>query len=181
MSRATKLFLAFVCIGQILGCAKLMWGEPKPGILLSPAPPVDSVRVVQFDSIAHVNLDSAFTQFFTEERVRQFNHPTVADAEKVHCLYGIIHGDTADVVLERPAKMLFTSSSFAMYEGCPIPLPGLFGLIRFLGNLHNHNGGVDCAFSLVDDRSFFGDPGALIDIVTCSQGFVVRSKPVKRT
>lgn len=126
--------------------------------------PVDTV-------INHVIVDSAAADWFTAYRLR-------LDVEDTICLYGVVRADTATVLFMRATKTYNASPSLVYYAACPLPNRSMFGDLLWLGGWHNHGPtfpGVDCNFSVLDDRSFF-EQRAFIDIVSCSTGLVARGR-----
>ena len=159
MSRLASRFLAFVAVMQVLGCAHQV-------LSTIPARP---------DSIVEVALDSAQGKFLVGFRERLFGHSTLPDTEHVLCAYGTISHDTAYVSFFRSTSQEATAS-FVKYMPCGSPDSTYFGRLQYLGTVHNHHGGVDCGWSLLDDRSFYFDPRAWIDMVICSTGLIYRTK-----
>ena len=148
---------------------------PAQNVQLAP----DSVKSVQLPdtvtSVREIGVDSAFRDFFALYRTRLAGHSTLPDLESPMCLYGVVRGDTADVVFMRPARIVYANATMAAYQECPQPRAQFFGELRYLGMHHSHNPpGMDCRFSLIDDRSFAFDHRSLLELLSCSQGLVAR-------
>lgn len=124
-------------------------------------------------AIRHVEIDSAFYEWFGELRDQQ-------TAERVLCIYGAVRNDTAWVNFVKPAKMEARTETYAKYDGCP--RPRIFSPIaQYLGTWHGHK--VDsvtwddlCRFSQVDTKSFEADKHALIELLSCRGTLMARGR-----
>lgn len=154
-------YLAF-CAVLSLACART--ARPQ-------APAMPASNAPQF-----VMADSAFEQFFSAMRVRWVNNSKVPDEETVLCLYGTVRNDTAFISFTRPTVIKPMGPALVAFQKCGLPNPAYFGILRFLGTWHPHNGGVDCGFSWPDTESFISDERAVIDVVSCSRGMIWRAK-----
>lgn len=160
--RIALLIVLFV----LFGCAS----NPRRDL------PTASQQAAPDPLISVVQSDSAFKQFLGGVRSRMFGHKTEADQENVACLYGLVRGDTAQIAFIRPTVIEPIGSSMVAYKGCDIPNPETFGKLQYLGTWHTHWFGVDCGFSIPDTHSFVMDLDAVIEVVSCSQGLIWRSK-----
>lgn len=147
------------------GCASKR-DSPAPVVpdVVQAGLPVDTV-------INHVIVDSAAAEWFAAYRL-------LLPVENTVCLYGVIRADTAYVMFMKATRTFNASPALVYYDPCPLPKRDLFGDLLWLGGWHNHGPvfpGVDCAFSVMDDRSFF-EQRAFIDIVSCSQGLWARGR-----
>lgn len=178
LTRFSVRVLAIVAVMQIAGCFSIMssWGCAPHYISsdIQPAPAVDSIRV------ANLDLDSAFADFFAMQRLRQADHETLPDQETASCLYGIVRGDTVHVAMLRPARVLMAVADSVRFQRCPRLRPEYFGELLYLGMQHPHLKNAPCWWSQTDNNSFYLDEEALIDLLTCYEGTVARTKPVKR-
>lgn len=115
--------------------------------------------------VKEVTTDSAMIAFALDLRSHFTDHETVL------CGYGYVQNDTAHLVFVRPAHILQSTVSTVAYDNCPIPRADKFGVLRYLGTLHNHssdslpNGG--CYESTVDAQSFRAETYALADMIIC--------------
>lgn len=155
------------CMVSMFGCATYQYLPTTP----QPAAPPDPNPVIR-----DAGLDSVTMDFLSTLRVRYNNHPSLPDRELVLCLYGVVRGDTAIVTSFRPTKQTHASAVLTYPEPCYQLRPEFFGQVRYLGTWHNHWGGVDCGFSDYDNESFYTDPHAIIDVVTCSTQTIWRGK-----
>jgi hypothetical protein len=123
--------------------------------------------------VTTVHVDSAAEEWLTQYR-------SMLTAETVMCLYGVVKGDTAFVAFFKPTRTYKSSAAYVYYAECPEPRPEVFGPVIWLGTWHNHvsmpeiNDG--CYFSATDDKSFYGNPRSVLELVGCDKGLIARGR-----
>lgn len=161
------LFVLFACVPK---------AEPSPVLSPANAPNWNNDTI----AIHAVGLEPGTEAFLNDLRNRMFGHSRLPDLETVLCLYGIVKADTANVAFLRPANIDSATAVHVRYESCPRIKPGAMGAVRYLGTVHVHfpdslpQGG--CYFSHTDNQSFYDDKDAIIDLLACRDGVIVRGK-----
>jgi hypothetical protein len=120
--------------------------------------------------VRNFQIDSAFADMLAEYR-------EILPTERVLCLYGVLRGDSAFLNYVRPATMRKRTRTDASYELCPLhPTP----TAQYLGTWHNHklpNSDASlCEFSQTDDHSFRVDANAVLELMSCKDKLMARSK-----
>jgi hypothetical protein len=141
------------------------------GVILMPS--CATAHAPRVPMVRHIEIDSAFANFFTEMRDQQ-------RAEFVLCLYGAVRNDTAFLNFVKPAKMRARTETSAAYDSCPRSHP--FAMTaQYLGVWHGHNvPSVTwddlCRFSTTDDGSFESDRHAFMELLSCRGRLMARAK-----
>jgi hypothetical protein len=140
------------------------------GVLLVPSASCATPGILM-PRVRHIQIDSAFSDFFAERRDEQ-------KTEYVLCLYGAVRNDTAYLNFVKPARMRSRTETRAAYDSCPAAKSST---ATYLGTWHGHSvpwvtWDDFCRFSDVDDKSFSHDRDAYIELMSCKGKLMARSR-----